>query len=257
MYLLRIQVAGAEDCLLIAVIDGDDSSRTRLARLLTSEGFTVAESDDAMQGLRTAFDNRPHAFVVDLHSGRYPGAELVRILRAACDAPIVAVTSEFSAPNVVDALDAGADDVLPKACGAAEFLARVRSAVRRYETRRPEVSSYGTVRTGGIVIDRNAQSVTKDGARIALSRTEYRLLEALASRIGETAPHRYLLSTVWGDEYMDDTHYLRVYVGYLRAKLEEDTAQPLYLLNEWGVGYRLAKLPVVGTEAESRALAAR
>ena len=88
------------------------------------------------------------------------------------------------------------------------------------------------VASGAIVIDREAQTVTKHGEIVQLTRTEYRLLDALSARLGEVAPHRYLLSTVWGDAYVDDTHYLRVYIGYLRQKLEDNPSEPRYLLNE-------------------------
>jgi two-component system KDP operon response regulator KdpE len=108
------------------------------------------------------------------------------------------------------------------------------------------------VQTGDLVIDREAKLVSKAGEQVSLTRTEYRLLDALAARVGQMAPHRFLLSTVWGDAFVDDTHYLRVYVGYLRQKLEDDPKHPQYLINEWGMGYRLAALP---TRAEEGAAA--
>lgn len=231
----------------IALVDGDEQSRLRLERFLRADGFDVLSAEDGLGGLRIAFDARPDAAVIDLDSGEVGGAELIRILRAACDVPIVALLADHDSESVVRALDAGADDVIPKATGSAELRARLRAAVRRYE-RRVDVGFGGArqlIRTGAIEIDRDAQVVRQDGRPVQLSRTEYRLLEALASRLGETAPHRYLLSTVWGDEYVNDTHYLRVYVGYLRAKFEVQASQPQYILNDWGVGYRLARLPII------------
>jgi two-component system KDP operon response regulator KdpE len=94
-----------------------------------------------------------------------------------------------------------------------------------------------------LTIDREAHVVKRGSRVVRLTPTEFRLLEALALRVGKVAPHRFLLSTVWGDEYVDDTHYLRIYVGYLRQKLEDDPSRPVYLLNEWGTGYRLAAIP--------------
>jgi two-component system KDP operon response regulator KdpE len=104
------------------------------------------------------------------------------------------------------------------------------------------------VRTGGLVVDRGAGSVTLDGRMLQLTRTEHRLLGALAARVGRLCSRQYLLSAVWGDEYVDDTQYLRVYIGYLRAKIEADPRHPRYLLNEWGLGYRLSAMPAYEQE---------
>ena len=229
----------------IALVDGDEQSRLRMERLLRTDGFDVLTAEDGLQGLRIAFDARPEAAVVDLDAQHVGGLELIRILRAACDVPIVALLGDHHSEDVVRALEAGADDVVSKSTGATELLARLRAAVRRYERRAtsPVNADRQMVRTGGIEIDRDAQTVRKFGTQVQLSRTEYRLMEALGARLGETAPHRYLLSTVWGDEYLNDTHYLRVYVGYLRAKFEDEPGRPQYILNDWGVGYRLARLP--------------
>ncbi len=241
----------------IALVDGDEQSRLRLERFLRADGFEVLSAEDGLEGLRIAFDARPDAAVIDLGSGDVGGAELIRILRAACDVPIVALLANHDSDAVVRALDAGADDVVPKATGSAELRARLRAAVRRYE-RRADTAFGGArqlIRTGAIEIDRDAQVVRHRGRPVQLPRTEYRLLEALGSRLGETAPHRYLLSTVWGDQYVNDTHYLRVYVGYLRAKFEDQPAQPQYILNDWGVGYRLARLPIVDSGGSREPLA--
>jgi two-component system, OmpR family, KDP operon response regulator KdpE len=123
-------------------------------------------------------------------------------------------------------------------------VARLRATIRRYNRELELQADDAVVRTGALVVDRQSQRVSKCGIAVPLTRTEYRLLDALAVRLAQVAPHRYLLSTVWGEEYVDDTHYLRVYVGYLRAKLEDDPARPRYLVNEWGTGYRLALLPI-------------
>lgn len=229
---------------LITVVEGNDDARKRLARILNTDGFEVVEARDGLEALRSAFERRPDAALIDLSSEGIDGFELTKILRAACDVPILAMSASSSSGDVVRALDAGADDVLSKDCVATEFLARLRSTIRRYQRRETDRSPVRQVATGALVIDREAQVVTKHGTVVPLTRTEYRLADALAACIGETAPHRYLLSTVWGDEFVDDTHYLRVYIGYLRQKLEDDPARPLYFTNDWGVGYRLARMPL-------------
>ncbi len=226
---------------LAVLVDSEPNSRQRLARLLTGTGLDVAEATDGARAIRVLFDERPDLAVLDL-SADGGGIALIRILRAACPLPIIALTDDGNSAEVVEALDAGADDVLPRTCEPQEFLARVRAAIRRREYKGE--ASTRVVRTGGLVIDRDARTVTKHGRAITLTRTEYLMLDALASCVGEVAPHRPLLSAVWGEAFVSDVQYLRVYAGYLRQKLERDSSQPEYLLNEWGVGYRLAQLPI-------------
>jgi len=138
--------------------------------------------------------------------------------------------------------------VLTKSTPLGEVVARVRATLRRTGSRHQE-EERAVIRTGAIEIDRTSRIVTKNGMPVQLSRTEYRLLDALALRIGQVAPHRLLLSNVWGGAFVDGSHYLRMYMGYLRQKLEDDPRHPRYLRNEWGLGYRLALLPA-RTEAE-------
>jgi two-component system, OmpR family, KDP operon response regulator KdpE len=230
---------------LVTLVEGNEEVSGRLTRILNGDGCEVVEARDGLGALRTAFERRPDAALVDLASDGIDGFELIKILRATCDIPILALSSSSSPGHVVRALDSGADDVLSQDCVASEFLARLRSTVRRYQRRETDRSPVREVATGALVIDRVAQTLTKHGTVIPLTRTEYRLIDALAACIGETAPHRYLLSTVWGDQFVDDTHYLRVYTGYLRHKIEDDPSKPVYLTNDWGVGYRLARLPII------------
>ena len=238
---------------LIAVVDGNEATRQRTCRSLRSGDLEVLESSDGLEALRNAFSARPDAAIVDLNASGIDGYELIRVLRAACEIPIIASAEGATPEQVVRALDAGADDAVDKECSVTELIARVRAAIRRHEKRRIDADDAKEVRTGGLVIDRIAQTVTKHGEPLQLTRTEYRLLDALASRLGQVAPRRFLLGTVWGEEYVDDTHYLRVYVGYLRAKLEDDPSQPRYIINEWGTGYRLALLPIEERVASEQA----
>lgn len=241
---------------LITIVAPDGSNRQRIGRVLHADGFDVVEVEDGPRALRSTFDERPDAAIVDLDvEGLNGGVELIRILRAACDVPIVGLVDGDNDANVVRALDAGADDVVLKSCGALELLARVRAAVRRYRRADRGAGEARRIETGALVIDRDARLVRKNGAVVSLSNTEYRLLEALATRLGQTAPHQFLLTNVWGEEYLNDVQYLRVYVGYLRQKLEDDPRHPQYFVSEWGVGYRLARLPLVAYPASSPASA--
>jgi two-component system, OmpR family, KDP operon response regulator KdpE len=229
---------------IVALVEPDEAIRIKAARALRDADLSVIEALDGLDALRATFTTRPQAIVMDLQAQGIDGLELVRVLRAACDVPIIVLTADPRPQITVRVLDHGADDVLDRACSETELVARVRAAIRRYERQPSEPAQGMVVRTGSLVIDRESQIVTKDGEPVSLSRTEYRLIDALASRLGQVAPHRFLLSTVWGDAYVDDTHYLRVYIGYLRNKLEDVPAGPRYIINEWGLGYRLMALPV-------------
>lgn len=234
---------------LIALVEKRDEVRRRMARVLQTAGFDVTEAADAASALRVTYDERPDIAIVELEAAGFGGMDLIRILRAACDVPILGLSEDEGSGNVVTALDAGADDVISTSCPSVELVARVRAAVRRYQRSATNPSSRRQVQTGALVIDRDARQVTKHGERIQLSNTEYRFLDALAGQVGQTAAHRYLLTTVWGEEYLNDVQYLRVYVGYLRQKLEDDPRNPKYIMSEWGVGYRLARLPVEAAPA--------
>lgn len=234
---------------VIAVAASDDELRARLIHALGAAEYATTEALDGLAALRVAFDQHPDAMVVDVAIEEVDGLELVRMLRAASDVPIIAIAPEGDPELSVQLLDMGADDVATYTAPSTEIVARVRATVRRTQRRAPSrPTDTVLVQTGDLIIDREAKVVSKGGEQVSLTRTEYRLLDALAARVGQMAPHRFLLSTVWGDAFVDDTHYLRVYIGYLRQKLEDDPKHPQYLVNEWGMGYRLAALPTRGTD---------
>lgn len=230
---------------LVVVASSDPRLRQEIATLLNGQEFEVVEADDGLAAFRAVFDQYPQAAIIDLRVEGVAGLELVRMLRAASDLAILAIAATSDPMASVSALEVGADDVARPNTPDAELVARLRAAIRR-SARMPQrrTESNGLlIETGDLVIDRSSRTVTKRGERVMLTRTEYRLLDALASRAGQVAPHRFLLSSVWGDQFVDDTHYLRVYVGYLRQKLEDDPRQPQYIVSEWGVGYRLVQRP--------------
>lgn len=229
--------------LLTLILHRDGETRRRLSRHLEGEGHVTLTVEEPREALRAFFEARPDATLIELDDS---GIELIRVLRAAADSTLVGVTDDEDASRVVLALNAGADDVIARTCAPIEFNARVRAGLRR-SARRQGVATAREVQTGSLTIDRATRRVLRQGAVIHLSNTEYRLLEALASRVGELVPHAMLLSEVWGPEYVNDLQYLRVYIGYLRKKLEDDPSRPEYLQSEWGSGYRLARLPIVAT----------
>jgi two-component system, OmpR family, KDP operon response regulator KdpE len=221
---------------IIAIVEGQEHVRRRLARLVSADGLETSETDSALDALRAAFRQPPDAVIMGLTTAGLDGFELIRVLRATCDTSILVVTSTQNPLEVAKALDAGADDV-----------ARLRGAMRRHARRQRGVAET-RVATGALVVDLEARLVQKRGQVIPLTRIEYRLLSALATHLGETVTHRDLLTETWGPQYADDTHYLRLYVAYLRAKLEDNASRPTYILNEWGMGYRLVRLPVEQAE---------
>jgi two-component system, OmpR family, KDP operon response regulator KdpE len=225
--------SGGERMPLVLVIDADHDTREECEAALQPDFSVIAE-------------RRPVAVVMNVRTPGMDGEELIRVLRAACDVPIIALASGSRPEMTARALDSGADCVMEGAAIRTELAARLRAVIRRYERHRPVDDAGPVIRTGALVIDMEAQTLRKSGMLISLTPTERRLLYALASRLDEVAPQRYLLSAAWGDSYVDDTQYLRTYIGYLRQKLEDDPAHPTYVLNVWGVGYRLASLPYMG-----------
>jgi len=231
---------------LVVLASSSAEPRERLRAVLEDSGYEVAEADSVLAAFRVVFERHPEALVVDLRIDSTAGVELVRMLRATSDLAIVAITVNGDPSGSVGALEAGADDVVRPNTPHEEVLARLRAAIRRSAQapqRQPESHEAQVVETGDLKIDRTSRLVTKGGTRAMLTRTEYRLLDALAARVGQVVPHRLLLGTVWGEQFVDDTHYLRVYMGYLRQKLEDDPRHPRYLVSEWGIGYRLVQHP--------------
>lgn len=239
--------------LAVLVVDVDDTSRELMARHLRSAHYAVTEAADGTKALRKVFDLRPDAIVIDPNVPEMDGGQLIRVLRAMTDIPIVVVAPTHDPELTTRALDSGADDYLEKPFSGLELVARVRAAVRRSGRETGAQRRNVVVRTGHLVIDRDAYTVTMRGKLLRLTRTEYRLLEALASRVGEVAPHRFLLSTVWSDELVQDTKNLQVFIRRLRGKLEDDPSKPEYLISERGRGYRLRAISAAG-EAPERVL---
>ena len=228
----------------VLLVEAERRTRLPESPAVTAGPYQVVHAAGAFDGLRKVYEHRPDAVVVSLELEEMAGDEFTRIIRALTDIPIVVVGPGGDPKSIVRVLDAGADDYIEQPVSEMELAGRLRAALRRVQRQRQAQGASTLIRTGELEVDLDEQMVRKGGEMVQLTPTEYRLLAALASRIGKVAPHRFLLSTVWGDEYMDDTHYLRIYVGYLRKKIEDDPADPQYLLSQWGTGYRLANLPV-------------
>ncbi|HOQ97717.1 MAG TPA: response regulator transcription factor [Anaerolineae bacterium] len=226
----------------ILVVD-DEPHVVRLVQAnLQASGYQVLTAGDGRTALAIVDEQRPDLVLLDLMMPGLDGYEVCRRIREHSDVPIIMLTARGAEVDKIAGLDAGADDYLTKPFGVGELLARVRAVLRR--CRHPEeVRNQPPFRSGDLTIDFARHEVTVAGQRVALSATEYRLLAALARHADRVMLHEELLREVWGPEYRDEREYLRVYVRYLRQKLEADPANPRLILTQQGAGYRLAALP--------------
>jgi two-component system KDP operon response regulator KdpE len=215
----------------------DEAEIRRFVRLsLELEGFEVHEADGVKRGLIEAGTRRPDLVVLDLGLPDGDGVDLIRDLRTWSDVPVLVLSARTTEEDKIGALDAGADDYLVKPFSAGELLARVRAHLRR---RAGGVSDAGTIiEFGDVKIDLMRRTVERAGEALHLTPIEYRLLTHLVAHPHCVLTHRQVLKAVWGSNHVEDTHYLRVYMGHLRRKIEDDPSQPRHLLTETGIGYR-------------------
>ena len=222
----------------VAVLIEDERQIRRFVRAaLESEGWAVHESETMKQGLVEAATRKPDLVVVDLGLPDGDGVDLIRDLRTWSGVPVIVLSARADESDKVDALDAGADDYLTKPFGIAELLARVRATVRRRA--QPAGSESPHFAFGDVEVDLVARSVTRRGESVHLTPIEYRLLALLIANAGRVLTHRQILRDVWGPSHVESPHYVRVFMGHLREKLENDPAQPQHLITETAVGYRL------------------
>ena len=222
----------------ILVVEDDPEIRHLLKESLETEGFTVLSAVTGREAIAIAANGTPAVVILDLGLPDMDGVKVVRAVRAASTIPIVILSARSDEHQKIEALDAGADDYLTKPFGIGELLARIRVALRHGGSAPDSVPRVYELE--GLRIDPGHRRVQRDGEDIHLTPTEYTLLERLARSRGKVVTHRQLLTEAWGADYVEHTHYLRIYMGQLRAKIETDPADPRYLLTETGVGYRLA-----------------
>ncbi len=228
---------------IVVVIEDEPQIRRFVRSALEAEGWQVHEADTAKKGLTEAGTRKPDLLVLDLGLPDGDGLDVIRDVRGWSAVPIIVLSARSDEADKIAALDAGADDYLTKPFGVGELLARVRANLRRPRAAAadgvtPEEAS-PVFRFGEVEVDRQARIVRRAGAEIHLTPIEYRLLSVLMANAGRVLTHRQLLREVWGPSHADQSHYLRIYMGHLRQKLEADPAQPVHLLTETAVGYRL------------------
>jgi len=219
----------------ILVVDDELQIRRFLRISLEANGYVVDEAGTGQDAIVKSALQRPDLIILDLGLPDMDGLEMLKRLREWSQIPVIILSVRDSDRDKVGLLDAGADDYLTKPFSTEELLARMRTAMRHARPEeKPAVVSFGEIQ-----VDLARRSVTRRGEMVKLTPTEYALLRLLIQHAGKVLTHRQILHEVWGKEYVQETHYLRVYFAQLRQKLEEDPTRPMFILTEPGVGYRL------------------
>jgi two-component system, OmpR family, KDP operon response regulator KdpE len=218
----------------VLVIDDEPSILRALRINLTARNYEVSTAGDGASGLAAVSRERPDAVILDLGLPDMDGTQVIHGVRGWSSTPIIVLSVWGAEHQKVAALDAGADDYVTKPFGMDELLARLRAAVRRGAPAPDEP----VVAVADFTVDLAAKRVTRDGADVRLTPTEWQLLEILVRNRGRLVTQKQLLQDVWGPSYGSESNYLRVYIAQLRRKLEPEPSRPRYLLTEPGMGYR-------------------
>jgi two-component system KDP operon response regulator KdpE len=222
---------------VILVVD-DEERMVRFIRLnLEHDGFNVIEAFNGSQAINQVRSNLPDLVLLDIMMPDMDGFEVLRIIRETSNVPVIMLTAKGEEDDRVRGLELGADDYVTKPFSPRELVSRVRAVLRRTET--TGVSTHGLIEVDErLKLDFDRREIWVDDELVKLRPTEYRLLYHLVQNAGWVVTHDQILGKVWGYEYRDEPHYVRLYINYLRKKLEEDPANPKYILTERGVGYR-------------------
>jgi DNA-binding response OmpR family regulator len=220
---------------VILIIEDDAGIRAALSRALTDRGHAVQWQPGGLPGLQSVIDDRPDVVLLDLGLPDVDGIQVLNMLRAVSDVPVIVVTAREEDTDAVRALDAGADDFVTKPFGADHLDARIRAVLRRGGPQKAE----GPLTVGGLALDARTRVATLEGEPLELSRKEFDLLLALAQRAGEVVSKRELLAEVWQQPYGGGDRTIDVHLSWLRRKLGESAAEPRYLHSTRGVGIRL------------------
>lgn len=222
---------------LALVVDDEIRITTMMRMNLESEGLRVITATNGREALDHLREEMPDIIILDVMMPGVDGFETLRRIRTASQVPIIMLTAKDEESDRIKGLELGADDYVGKPFSHRELVSRIKAVLRRHYLPAPATLGHVDV-DNRLSIDFNKREVLINGERINLRPTEYRLLYHLVQRAGYVMNHNELLAKVWGPEYHDETHYLRLYVTYLRQKIEVDPANPVYILTERGVGYR-------------------
>jgi two-component system KDP operon response regulator KdpE len=221
----------------ILVVDDDPMLSELVAYNLQADGYEVVTAGDGQEGLRQFYSERPDLVILDVAMPKLDGYQVCQRIREMSDTPVIMLTARGQEEEIIRGLDLGADDYITKPFQVTVLSARVRATLRRAKTE-PMVGDGPNYSDPYLTIDLEARQITVDGEMVKLTPTEFKLLAVLVRNKGRVVEFRQLLESVWGFEYIDDVDYLRVYIWHLRRKLEPDSKEPIYLLNELNVGYR-------------------
>ncbi len=221
----------------VLVVDDEPQIRRLLQLTLEGSGYRVMQAATGEEGTIRVNTDNPELVILDLRLPDIDGVEVLRRIRTTSRGPVLVLSARSAETDIITALDAGADDYLTKPFRTGELLARVRACLRKRGA--PEEEK--PLNFGSLTVDLGARTVTKDGAPVKLTATEYALLALFVRNAGKVLTHRFILETVWGPAYNEETQYTRVHVGHLRKKIEDDPANPSLIQTESGIGYRFAK----------------
>ena len=222
---------------LILIVDDESRMRRFIRMNMELEGYQVVEAENGIQALDQIRKHTPELVIMDVMMPEMDGFETLRLMREISTVPVILLTVRSDEEDITRGLNLGADDYVTKPFSPGELTSRVGAVLRRSRWPAPPPRTILKI-DDRLSVDFNRHQVIVNGDRIDLRPTEYRLLYVLIQNANWVVPHETLLAKVWGYEYRDETHYLRLYINYLRKKIEEDPAHPQYILTERGVGYR-------------------
>ncbi len=222
----------------ILVVDDEPQIQRLLHVALTAAGYDVVSAETGAEALRMAVTGAPALIVLDLGLPDRDGKDVLRDIRAFSQTPVIVLSARDRESEKIEALDLGADDYVEKPFSMGELTARLRAALRH---KAKQTQPAARIEIDGVALDFERRLVTRDGAPVKLTPKEYELLAILFRNAGRVVTHRQILSSVWGPAHTEDTQYLRVFIGQLRAKIERDPTTPRIVKTEPGVGYRAAE----------------
>ncbi|HEY8163254.1 MAG TPA: response regulator transcription factor [Methylocystis sp.] len=223
----------------VLVVDDEPQIHRVLRPALNACGYDVLEASTGREALKMIAASAPDVVILDLGLPDIDGKEVLIQARSFSKTPILILSARDREADKIAALDAGANDYVEKPFGIGELLARLRAAIRHASHGEVELTG---IETGGLCVDFSSHIVTKNGEPVRLTPKEYDVLTTLARHAGRLLTHRQILTAVWGPAHQEDTQYLRVFIGQLRAKIEDDPSAPQIIVTEPGVGYRFARI---------------
>ena len=226
-----------EDAKLILIADDEARMRRFMQMNLDLEGYRIIEASNGLEAINRVREDLPDLVLLDVMMPELDGFEALRIIRENFTVPVIMLTVRDDEADKVKGLELGADDYVTKPFSPRELASRIKAVLRRTEMDSPSDKSLVVI-DDYLQIDLNQRKVFVAGKEVKLRPTEYRLLYHLVSNAGRTLPHEIILAKVWGYEYRDESQYVRLYITYLRQKIEPDPGNPKYILTERGIGYR-------------------